>query len=807
MLVSRFVILSLLLNGLLSAQVPQIPGIPGIPGTGPEAEEGTPQPMNLTQELRKPDPNAAFPGELNFRNLDGFGIAGLYQNVTGKRVIVSSTAKDVQFAFVQSAGLKNREVATLIEEYLMMEGFQLNPSLRDPDIVSLLGVNQPGGPASVVRPVRVLDEPSQLALETGVVTYVMTFQYLKPEEALRAFTQVYGQFRPGGTIAEVSNASSLIITEKAELIQSLVKLKSKIDVPSAKVDTSWVMVQYADVQELADQLNEMFNAQSSQNQSARVQRQPAANTPPIPGLTGNAAGGAGGGAGEESPPTITPDSRTNRIFLMGRPVDLVFIEELIAAWDVPSDQRNFLRRKLKYLPVYSFVPVAEAAIARTLGDSSGAGGAAGGAGGSRSSSNANNSQLGSNNNNRNSNGNNGNNAAGGGRGGGNGAASLAGSDRPLEPGSVLVGNTLIVSDNVANSVIVQGPPHHVEIIEQLIDELDVKNEQVAISAVFGRYSVTDGLTFGVDVAKILNNNGIAVGSSNGAGIVGRDAINSFAGLAGGAGGLDVSGFVGNFGIFVNALETYTNFKAFARPTIFTTNNKEARISSGTQIAIPTNTFVNAVGNGGQSTNVEYRDVALELLVRPLVNDKDEITLEISISRDTVGEDRTVGELTIPDLLSDQLETIVTVPTGSAVLLGGLIEETTTENNSGIPILRSIPLIGGIFKNNDDQFIRSELVIMIRPTIVDGSVQLNQYQEVYDYGSNLSNDARKELSSPAYTPTKNSAVKRIFGNGQQAAPAQQQQPGRYPGPTPSSPMQKAIYDKKKRLDAERQKRGS
>lgn len=807
MLVPRFVILSLLLNGLVPAQAPPIPGIPGIPGAGPEVEEGTPQPMNLAQVLRKPDPNALFPGELNFRNLDGFGIAGLYQNVTGKRVIVSSTVRDFQFSFVQSGGLKNREVATLIEEYLMMEGFQLNPSLRDPDIVSLLGANQPGGPASVVRPVRVLDEPSQLALETGVVTYVMTFQYLKPEEALRAFTQVYGQFRPGGTIAEVSNASSLIITEKAELIQSLVKLKAKIDVPSAKVDTSWVMVQYADVQELADQLNEMFNAQSSQNQSARVQRQPAANTPPIPGLTANASSEGAGSAGEESPPTITPDSRTNRIFLMGRPVDLVFIEELIAAWDVPSDQRNFLRRKLKYLPVYSFVPVAEAAIARTLGDSSGAAGGGAAAGG-RSSSNANSNQLGNNSNNRNSNANNGSNnnggaAGGGGGGGGNGAASLAGSDRPLEPGSVLVGNTLIVSDNIANSVIVQGPPHHVEIIEQLIDELDVKNEQVAISAVFGRYSVTDGLTFGVDVAKILNNNGIAVGSSNGAGIVGRDAINSFAGLAGGAGGLDVSGFVGNFGIFVNALETYTNFKAFARPTIFTTNNKEARISSGTQIAIPTNTFVNAVGNGGQSTNVEYRDVALELLVRPLVNDKDEITLEISISRDTVGDNRTVGELTIPDLLSDQLETIVTVPTGSAVLLGGLIEETTTENNSGIPILRSIPLIGGIFKNNDDQFIRSELVIMIRPTIVDGTVQLNQYQEVYDYGSNLSSDARKEFSAPAYTPTKNSAVKRIFGGGEPQA----QQTGSYPEVTPNSPMKKAIYDKKKRLEAERLKRGS
>ena len=206
-----------------------------------------------------------------------------------------------------------------------------------------------------------------------MVAYVMKFQYLKPEEAQRAFTQIYGQFRPGGTIAEVRNASSLVITEKAALIQSLLKIKEEIDVPSAQVATAWVEIVYADVQELADQLNEMFNTQANSNQSAGVQRQPTANTPPIPGQVpgGGAAAGGGGGssAGEENPPQITPDSRTNRIFLLGRPIDIVFIKELIAQWDVPSNKRNFLRRKLKYLPVFEFIPIAESAINSTLGPS------------------------------------------------------------------------------------------------------------------------------------------------------------------------------------------------------------------------------------------------------------------------------------------------------------------------------------------------------------------------------------------------------------------------------------------------------
>ncbi|MBK1833899.1 secretin N-terminal domain-containing protein [Roseibacillus ishigakijimensis] len=800
MSISKFLLLSLAVSSLLSAQVPPIPGLTQ-GGANAEEEQGDTPPANLTQALSKPDPDAPYPGGLEFPNATAHDLVAVYQNVTGKRVLVPSALKDVQFTFLQGPGMTNQEVADLLEKFLMLEGYQLNPDLRNPNIVTLLGTNQPGGPATAAEPVRVVTEPSQLALEQGVVSYVMRFQYLKPEEAQRAFTQVFGQLRPGGTISEVRNASSLIITEKAALIQNLLKLKDEIDVPSARVGTEWVEVEYADVQELAEQLNEMFNAQQSNQQSARVQRQQQAqpaNTPPIPGLAANgAAGGTAEGGGEESPPTITPDSRTNRIFLMGRPVDLVFIKQLIAQWDVPTSKRNFLKRKLRYLPVYEFLPIAESAISSTMSEAVAGGG--GSAGGARSTANANNRSLGQNNTNSN---NNSNTGFGGGAGGGTGSstASLSGSDRPTQPESILVGQTLLVTDNVANSIIVQGPPHHIEMVEGLIDELDVKNEQVAISAVFGRFSVTDGLTFGTNLGRLLNGNGIGFATNNGGGggIIENNAITEFANLVTPGAGLAAAGIDGDFGAFINAVETYTNFQSFARPTIFTTNNKEARISSGTQIAIPTNTYQGLNGSSGQSTNVEYRDVALELLVRPLVNSADEVTLEISIVRDTVGEDRNVGELIIPDLLSDQLDTIVTVPVGAAVLLGGLIEEDTNDSEGGVPILRAIPLVGNFFKNIDDQFRRSELVIMIRPTIVDGKVAIQQYQDVYDYSSNLSGKARQQFTAPEYQPRVNSAVDKVFGKPK---PVQQQAPQER---MPMSPLQQAIYDKKRRQEAARQK---
>ncbi|WP_411847650.1 secretin N-terminal domain-containing protein [Roseibacillus persicicus] len=794
MSISKYLVLSLAVSGFLAAQNPPRPALPPIPGIAGEEPEGDPLPQNATQLLSKPNPNDPFPGGLEFPTATAAELMYVYQSATGKRVLIPTALKDVQFSFMQAGGMTNREVAELLEQYLLLEGYQLNTSLRNPDIVTLLGANQQGGGPQTAEPVRIVTDPAQLALETGVVSYVMKFQYLKPEEAQRAFTQVFGQFRPGGTIAEVRNASSLIITEKANLIQALLKLKNEIDVPSAQVGTAWVEVEYADVQELADQLNEMFNAQQSQSNSARVQRQQATpNTPPIPGLANNAAGGGGDAGGEENPPTITPDSRTNRIFLMGRPVDLVFIKQLIEQWDVKTSDRNFLVRKLKYLPVYEFIPIAETAISSTLGDSAGTGGSATG-GNNRSTSNANNRSLGNNNTNSNSRSTNSSSGFGGSSGGSVGTASLSGTDRPTQPESVLVGKTLLVSDNVANSIIVQGPPHHIELVENLIEKLDVKNEQVAISAVFGRYDVGSGISFGVDVAKLLDGNGVGFTSRNSTNSTGNiidpASISSFANLAGGGSGLALQGISGDFGVFVNALETYTNLRTFARPTIFTTNNKEARISSGRQIAIPTSTFQSGT-NGSLSSNVEYRDVALELLVRPLVNSSDEITLEISIVRDAISDTSSVQQtdLSIPDLFSDQLNTIVTVPNGSAVLLGGLIEDSENHGDSGIPVLKHIPVLGGLFRTNADSSARSELVIMIRPTIVDGEVAINQYQQVYDYSSNLSGDARKEFSAPRYGT-----------NGRPVAQPVVRQEVPVAEPThrrPMSPIQQAIYDKQMR----------
>jgi type II secretory pathway component GspD/PulD (secretin) len=96
---------------------------------------------------------------------------------------------------------------------------------------------------------------------------------------MRAFQAVVQQFGPAGTVAAVPNAGSVIISGNRPLVRMLVELQKRIDVPSARVGTKFVDVTYADVEELAERLNEIFNNQTQTSQSARVQRTGAPGQP------------------------------------------------------------------------------------------------------------------------------------------------------------------------------------------------------------------------------------------------------------------------------------------------------------------------------------------------------------------------------------------------------------------------------------------------------------------------------------------------------------------------------------------------
>ncbi len=742
-----------------------------------------PQPANAgapaaetAKPASAPDPKPGIPlGENTISEdivepkLSGNALAGLYRKYTGRRVIVSKAAADAEFSFVQEASpqdpLTFNKAAELLRKAATIENFVFVPDGQDPNLDVLTLAT--GGLRPTGRGVDVYNENDPLPDGDAVISYVMTLSYIKPAEAVNTFTQIIGQFGAFGSIAAVPNASAVVITENTSLIRKLIDLKKEIDKPGSVQATRFIKVQYADVTEIAETISELLSAQQESQKTAGVQRAGAA--PAANGAPAQAGVSGADTAGEDTPVQIVPDPRTNRIFAMGRPVDLLFVEGLVREFDVETSEKNFLRRKLKFLTVSEFLPIASDALTRAFsgtGGEGGQGGTQGGPGGQNANrpqaqsrqdtttggrnSSGRNSTMGSNSS--------GMGGSGSGSGFGGGGGGLSDPSISTAPESVLVGRTLLVADNITNSVVVQGPPAGLEIVQRLIDQLDTKPDQVLISCVFGQLGISDGWSFGMDYVRTLKGDVAGRGGSGFGPTLPLDNDpkfdpGDFNGLlnSGPAGGLGIYGVIGNsLNAYLVAKQNDENFKVLSRPSIFTANNQKGSIVSGTRIAVPTNSYSYA-NSSGPSTNFEYQDVALKLEVIPLVNSNSEITLKIYLTSDDLGNDRPVGTgenaYDIPDILNRELITTVTVPNNQTVVLGGLITESSKDGTSGIPILSRIPGIGPLFGTKSKDKSESELIVFIQPSIVRDPQTLNDAQTDMDSRYNISPDARNFADPP------------------------------------------------------------
>ena len=471
-----------------------VPGVAPVPAAGvPAAPPAAPPAANL-DETKITEP-------IEEPKLSGDALAALYGKYTGRRVIVSSAASTAEFRFVQDASPKNpltyAEAAELLRIAATIENFVFVPDAQYPNLdiltLSTSGIRPTG------RGVDVYNENSILPEGDAVISYVMSLSYIKPAEAVNTFTQIIGQFGAYGSIAPVPNAAAVVITENTSLIRKLIDLKKEIDKPSSQVGTRFIKVQYADVTEIAATLTELLTAQQTAQTTAGIQR--ADNTPAAPpGGAVGADGGQSSGSGEATPVQIIPDPRTNRIFAMGRPVDLLFVEGLVREFDVETSEKNFLRRKLRFLTVSEFLPIAGDALTRAFSGTGDSGASSQGGGSARTNqtgntgstgrtgSTGNTGRSGSTGGSTNFGGSSSGGSSSSGGGGGTGNA-LSDPTTSSAPESVLVGRTLLVADNITNSIVVQGPPSGLEIIERLLDQIDVKPDQVMISTVIGQLTL------------------------------------------------------------------------------------------------------------------------------------------------------------------------------------------------------------------------------------------------------------------------------------------------------------------------------
>ncbi len=754
-----------LLGGVTATAQPPAEAPPGmpVPGVVPPPAAGTPA-VAPKGDARG---DTKIVEDIIEKKLSGDALAGLYRRYIGRRVIVTTGAATAEFAFVQEASpedpLTYAEAAELLRKAAVLEGFVFTQHPQDPslDILTLAT----GGPRPTNVNVDVYNENSTLPDTDVVITYVMSLSYIKPDQAVNIFTQIIGQFGAYGSISAIPNASAVVITEKASLIKSLINLQKTIDVPGSVQATRFIKVQYADVTEIAAVLTELLTAQQSTQTTAGVKRADAATPPGIPGQAAAAAGGSSS-AGEDTPVQIIPEPRTNRIFAMGRPVDLIFVENLVREFDIPTSEKTFLRRKLRFLTVSEFLPIAGDALTRAFtgtGEGGTSGGASTGSQAPRSQASARQTSRGSSRNSSSgfggsSSGFGGSSSGFGGSSGSGGGSSLSDPSVSSAPESLLVGRTLLVADNITNSVVAQGPPSALEIIERLLDQIDVKPDQVMISTVIGQLTLNDDREFGMDY---LVRGGDVVGRGGG-GFGGLLPIlptpeNPFEPGSLSGGGLRVYGKIGDLSIYLKALQSKSDFTVLSRPSIFTSNNQKGVISSGERIAIPTEGGT-STGSFSSGTRIQYQDVVLKLEVIPLVNSNNEITMQIALLSDEQNGEQVIegagtngGPLTVPRITTREILTTATVPNNDTIVLGGLIVGKDNQTKSGIPILSNIPYLGSLFSTTTDTTDRSELMVFIQPSIVSNDRSLTAVQNDMDFRYKVSPEVHNFADGDSVLP--------------------------------------------------------
>jgi general secretion pathway protein D len=634
--------------------------------------------------------------------------------------------------------VSREEAIKIIEMSMSLNGISLVPAGRD--LVDVVGAGQNPRKA----PVPIVSDLADIPPGNPVISFLFRLQYADPQE-LQQVLMAYFQGSSGTiNILALPKASALLVTQNADIIRQLASVINQVDVAPAEVVSEFIKLDRADASKVADMLKDIFE------KGTESPTQPGVRSVKVPGAVPQPQQVEGAGLNVLSEEAIivgkiklTPDVRTNRIHVVTRPINMPFIRQLVQEFDANVEFAKPVTRYLQYVSAGDVLPVLVQALTEPGAEGAGAVPGGGLPGASPQP------QRGA-------------SPSYGGRGGGadltgtTGTSSTAGgstlniseelSTQPVNttPQAVTIGNSKLIADQRANSIIVLGNREVVVKVEKILDQMDVKAPQVALSTVIGQLTLSNNEEFGVDYFAKYNKRFVGTSRNNqvfnstnpvgipipnasaspAANILDPSNLINFSQIIQNVGnGTNIYVAAGNaFAAIVHLLESTNKFKILSRPTVFTSNNKKAIIASGQEVPVPVSTLsnVNNISNNTASvqSSIEYKKVVLQLEVVPLINSEKEVSLDILQKIDSLVPNGNVNISgnSVPTIDTKYLRTNVSAGNGATIILGGLIQEQKQKQYSGIPYISRIPLIGAAFRGTATSKQRQELIILMCPQV-------------------------------------------------------------------------------------------
>ncbi len=368
----------------------------------------------------------------------------------------------------------------------------------------------------------------------------------------------------------------------------------------------------------------------------------------------------------------------------------------------------------------------------------------------------------------------------GGLGGGNTAA--AGTTRTIERGSNvpssgaqgasgagLGGSVQVIADEVTNSLIIRASAQDFQQIRKVLERLDSVPRQVLIQVMVAEVTLTDTLQYGVEwwMKSALSSKGKSwpgfaglegaiKPSVNGAGSATPSVTGNGSGL-----NYAVFGSAGQVIGMLNLLGQDTDVNILSTPHVLASDGKIAKVEVGDEIPVITQTVSTPSSTGllssssfSTSNSVQYRPTGILLEVKPSITASGSVSLSIVQEVSSLGNSVSTGGSEYPSFSKRKVTTDVTIEDGKTIMLAGLIQNKGNNVVTGVPLLKDIPIFGGLFGSTKKVRDKTELLITITPYIVtnraEGERLTGSFQESLHKlrGMLLNNPTTPALNSDA-----------------------------------------------------------
>ncbi|NCT72571.1 MAG: type II secretion system secretin GspD [Xanthomonadaceae bacterium] len=337
--------------------------------------------------------------------------------------------------------------------------------------------------------------------------------------------------------------------------------------------------------------------------------------------------------------------------------------------------------------------------------------------------------------------------------GGLGSGSLSLNQRDSGNGAVTLevdGNRVgVAAVEETNTLLVRASPSAWNSIREVVEKLDVMPMQVHIEAQIAEVSLTGDLSYGVNwyLERAMTDNGLGPFNPPG-GTPGVSGPSKWSTLAGSIGGVSGAGAVwtlvkNDAAAVITALDEVSDVRLLQTPSVFVRNNAEATLNVGSRIPISSVTVNPGLGTDNTFSQVQYLDTGVILKVRPRVTRDGMVFLDIVQEVSSPGSEPDAnGNVRIN---TRRMKTEAAVEAGQTVMLAGLISDSATEGSAGIPGLSRLPVIGALFGRKSTSSERSEVIVLITPTIVRNPQEARNLTD--EYGQ------RFRALDPLYAPPK------------------------------------------------------